>query len=86
MPMGTRAEKGWSCLKVLGPFELSEIGILASLTRPLAESGVSLFALSTFDTDYLLVRNTHLEAAVTALRKAQWVVHRSGSSPAGASA
>ncbi|TNF72224.1 MAG: ACT domain-containing protein [Acidobacteria bacterium] len=70
VPPDVRCKKGWRCLRVEGPLEFSEIGVLASLTAALAAADVSLFALSTFDTDYLLVGEGDLERAVTALRGA----------------
>ena len=69
VPPEVRCEKGWRCLRVEGPLEFSEVGILASLTAVLAAAGVSLFAISTFDTDYLLVKDEDLEQAVTALHE-----------------
>jgi len=63
VPAGTRAERGFRALKVAGPLDFSLTGVLASLTLPLAEAGVSVFAVSTFDTDYLLVREAQLAAA-----------------------
>lgn len=57
-----------------GPLDLSEVGILAGLSAPLAEAGVCLFALSTFDTDYLLVRSEDLQRARLALNRAGWKV------------
>lgn len=71
VPSSLTAETGWRALKVQGPFALSEIGVLAALTTPLAHAQVSLFAISTFDTDYLLVREEKLEAAIAALRAAE---------------
>lgn len=70
VPSGLAAEAGWRALKVHGPFALSEIGVLAALAAPLAQAKVSLFAISTFDTDYLLVSDKKLDAAITALRAA----------------
>jgi hypothetical protein len=67
IPEGVRAEKGWRILQVKGPFELTEIGILAALATSLADAKVSLFAISTFDTDYLLVSEKQLAAAIAAL-------------------
>jgi hypothetical protein len=64
------AEAGWRVLKVHGPFALSEIGVLAALAAPLARAKISLFAVSTFDTDYLLVSDKKLDAATAALRAA----------------
>ena len=46
---------GWKCIKVAGPLELNLIGIIHDLTRPLKEAGISVFAISTYDTDYLLM-------------------------------
>jgi hypothetical protein len=57
-------------LKVKGPFALSEIGVLAELSSRLAEARVSVFAISTFDTDYLLVSEKQLQSAITGLRDA----------------
>ncbi|MDX1502737.1 MAG: ACT domain-containing protein, partial [Thermoanaerobaculia bacterium] len=74
VPRGVRTERGFRCLVVRGPLAFSEIGILAALARPLAEAGVSLFALSTFDTDFLLVPARGLDRAVEALRRAGHVV------------
>jgi len=63
VPSSWKAEKGWRCLKVLGPLDLSLTGVLASLSTPLAQAGVSIFAISTYDTDYLFVRNTDFDKA-----------------------
>ena len=70
VPTGVKAETGWRALKVQGPFALSEIGVLAALAAPLAAAKVSLFAISTFDTDYLLVSEKKLDSATAALRAA----------------
>jgi uncharacterized protein len=70
VPSGIAAEAKWRALKVAGPFALSEIGVLSALTAPLAEAKVSLFAISTFDTDYLLVSEKQLPAAIAALKGA----------------
>jgi hypothetical protein len=70
VPSGVLAETGWRALKVKGPFALSEIGVLATLATALANADVSLFAISTFDTDYLLVSEKQLDAAIAALRGA----------------
>ena len=63
-------EPGWRCLEVEGPLEFDQVGILASLAQPLAEAGVSIFALSTYDTDYILLKDDQLAAASVALRAA----------------
>jgi uncharacterized protein len=67
-PAGGPIEPGWRAFKVAGPLDFSLTGILAALAEPLAKAGISLFAISTFDTDYVLVREVDLERAKTALR------------------
>lgn len=67
VPSTCQAEKAWRCLKVHGPLDLSLTGVMASLTVPLAEAGISIFALSTYDTDYLLVRAADLQRAKSVL-------------------
>ena len=70
VPAGVRAEGGWTVLRLQGPFAFDQTGILASFATPLAEAGIGLFALSTFDTDYVLVKTAHRSAALAALRAA----------------
>jgi hypothetical protein len=70
IPEGTRCESDWRCLTVEGPLNFALIGILAFLTGTLAEAGVSLFAVSTYDTDYLLVKAEKLSQAINALERA----------------
>jgi hypothetical protein len=69
VPDGIKCERGWRCLRVAGTIPFSVVGVLASLTAPLAEAGISVFAISTFDTDYLLVKAKDLERAVDVLRR-----------------
>ncbi len=70
VPAGARHQGAWRLFKLHGPFAFSATGILASLAAPLAETGISLFTVSTFDTDYLLVPSDNVEGAVAALVKA----------------
>jgi hypothetical protein len=70
VPTGLRSAPGWACLRLEGTFDFSETGILASLAAPLAAGGVGLFVVSTWDTDYLLVRREQLAAAREALQAA----------------
>ncbi|HUW11497.1 MAG TPA: ACT domain-containing protein [Anaerolineae bacterium] len=63
VPASWKSEKGWRCLKVRGPLDFSLTGILASLASPLAEASISIFAISTYDSDYILVRDHDLEEA-----------------------
>jgi hypothetical protein len=57
VPAGVTATRGWRCLRIEGPFPADEPGVLASVVGPLAEAGISVFAVATHDTDYLLVRD-----------------------------
>jgi hypothetical protein len=68
LPAEVEAETGWRCLMVEGPLAFSQVGILSSLTAPLAATGVSVFAISTYDTDFLLVKEASLEQALSSLR------------------
>ena len=76
MPEGAKREGGWRVLKITGPLDFSLTGILVSVAKPLAEAGVSIFAVSTFDTDYVLVKEENLEKALRALTLAGHVVKR----------
>jgi nitrilase len=78
VPAGTQAEVGWCCLRVAGAMPFSLVGVLASLTGPVAAAGVGVFAVSTFDTDYLLVKEAEFPAAVAALRGAGHSVGEGG--------
>jgi hypothetical protein len=64
------SEAGWACFKVEGPLEFGLVGVLAGIAGALAGSGVPLFALSTFDTDYILVKRGQVQAAKEALTSA----------------
>ena len=69
VPAEIKYESGWRVLKLEGPFEFSLVGVLSSVAAPLAEAGVGIFAISTYDTDYVLVKDAHLELATAALRE-----------------
>lgn len=56
VPSDIRCERDWRCLRIVGSMAFTEIGVLASLVAPLAAAGISVFVISTFDTDYLLVK------------------------------
>lgn len=74
VPDGVQCEKGWRCLRVAGTMAFSMVGVVASFSTPLAEAGVGIFVISTFDTDYLLVKDDDFQKAVAALRAAGHVV------------
>ncbi len=67
VPDGAPVGRGWVALKLEGPFPFSMTGVLASFVQPLAEAQIPIFAISTFDTDYVLVMRENLEQAVVAL-------------------
>lgn len=69
-PEADTAESGWRLLTVRGPFEFTLTGIMAALSGALAGAGIALFAVSTFDTDHVLVKATDLDRAIIALREA----------------
>jgi hypothetical protein len=60
----------WICLKLEGPFPFSQTGVLLSFIEPLSNNGVPIYAISTYDTDYVLVQEEFVEAALNALRTA----------------
>lgn len=70
------AEHGWRALGVMGTLDFGLVGILAGLTAALAKAGVSVFAVSTFNTDYLLVKGAQLEKALDALGAAGYEIAR----------
>jgi ATP-dependent RNA helicase RhlE len=70
IPQRFDCERDWRGIKVIGPLDFGLVGVVASLALPLARAGVSLFTVSSFDTDYLLVRAKNLDKAVAALETA----------------
>jgi hypothetical protein len=69
-PTNVQQETGWKCIKVDGTMNLKEVGVLESITHPLAEANIPLMALSTYNTDYIFVLEEHIVTAVQALQKA----------------
>ena len=74
VPAGARAETGWRCLRVEGPLPFEMTGVLADLSAPLAKAEIPIFVVSTYDTDYLLVKASDLEYACTTLRDEGFLV------------
>lgn len=70
VPPGVRVSTGWRVLTLRGPFALTAVGVLAAVAQPLATAGVSIMAIATFDTDYVLVREDQLASAIAALEMA----------------
>jgi hypothetical protein len=70
LPQGSQIERGWAALKLQGPFPFSMTGVLASFVQPLADAKIPIFAISTFDTDYVFIKRETLPQALTALSAA----------------
>jgi hypothetical protein len=67
VPNEVRAERDWRVLKLVGPFPFTAVGVLASLATPLAQAGISLLSIATYDTDYFLVKSDTFDEAVRVL-------------------
>lgn len=74
VPQGVQTDDGWRCVKLKGPFAFDQVGVLSSFAVPLAQIGVGIFAISTFDTDYILFKEHHLANAIDALQAAGHVL------------
>jgi len=67
IPSSVKCEKDWRILKVEGPLDFSLVGILSSISNVLAQQGISIFAISTYDTDYILVKDKDINNAIDSL-------------------
>lgn len=74
VPPGVHHERGWQLMKLQGPFAFTETGILLRLLQPLAEVKVGIFAISTFDTDYVLFKQAQSSEAEAALTSAGYTI------------
>lgn len=70
VPPGVRREDHWRCIQVQGPLDFALTGILSSIAQPLAMAGISIFAISTYNTDYLMVKNEKVGHAIEVLELA----------------
>jgi len=70
VPAEIDSDGGWACLKLEGPFPFSETGILSSFIGPLSAEAIPIFAISTYDTDYVLVKEGFLDRALSTLQNA----------------
>lgn len=75
VPQEVQSEGGWRVFKMIGPLEFTMVGVLASVLNPLAEAGITILAISTYDTDYILVTEPDLKAAMAALHAAGHLVN-----------
>lgn len=69
VPDMDRVDTGWTVFKLHGPFAFDEVGIVAGLSRPIADAGIGIFVVSTFDTDYLLIKTKDADAAANLWRQ-----------------
>ncbi|MBM3128660.1 MAG: ACT domain-containing protein [Chloroflexi bacterium] len=74
VPDGIACERDWRALRVIGKLDFALTGVLVALAAPLADAGISIFAISTFDTDYVLVKARDLEKAIRVLREARHTI------------
>lgn len=77
VPPDVKAARDWRALKLEGPFDFALVGILASILTPLAQEGISVLAVGTYETDYVLVRAGQYERAITTLVRAGHRIKRS---------
>lgn len=70
VPTDVAAERDWVALKIAGPLAFDEVGIIATLATTLQRACVPIFVVSTYDTDYVLIRNVDMETAAEALERA----------------
>jgi len=75
VPPEVKAERGWRAIQVQGPLDFTTLGVLAAISAPLAQAGISIYALSTYDTDYVLVKDEWLERAMWALNQAGFLIN-----------
>jgi hypothetical protein len=74
VPPGTQCETGWRIFQIEGPLESALTGILVSVAKPLADAGVAIFAVSSYDTDYVMVKEASVKKSVSALTAAGHIV------------
>lgn len=70
----TVREDGWRCFRIAGTLEFSLVGILSRISGTLAEEKIGIFAVSTYDTDYILLKADDLGQALAALERQEYVI------------
>jgi uncharacterized protein len=70
LPIDVQSLHRWICLKLEGPFPFSLTGVLLSFIEPLSSNGIPIFAVSTYDTDYVLIQEEFVEVTLDILRRA----------------
>jgi hypothetical protein len=69
VPDDVQSEREWRCLRIVGTLDFSLVGVIAMITKAMADASISVFVMSTYDTDYLLVKEADVERAVEALEE-----------------
>ncbi len=67
LPSQYQSGLNWRCFKIDGSFDLNQIGVISSISSPLADAGISIYVISTYDTDYFLIQEQNLEQAISVL-------------------
>ena len=67
IPSQCKCDLDWRCFKVDGSFDLNQTGVISSLSSPLADAGISIYVISTYDTDYFMVKEENVEQAISVL-------------------
>ena len=67
LPSQYQSDLNWRCFKIDGSFDLNQIGVIASISSPLADAGISIYVISTYDTDYFLIQEQDLEQTISVL-------------------
>ncbi len=67
LPSQYQSDLNWRCFKIDGSFDLNQIGVISSISSPLADAGISIYVISTYDTDYFLIQQQNLEQTISVL-------------------
>jgi len=67
LPSQYQSDLKWRCFKIDGSFDLNQIGVISSISSPLADAGISIYVISTYDTDYFLIQEQNLEQTISVL-------------------
>ena len=67
LPSQYQSDLNWRCFKIDGSFDLNQIGVISSISSPLADAGISIYVISTYDTDYFLIQEQNLEQTISTL-------------------
>ena len=67
IPSELQSDRNWRCFRIDGSFDLNQIGVISSISSPLADAGISIYVISTYDTDYFLVKDNNLDQTISTL-------------------